>query len=1030
MATNQPLASGLLQEKILNLMTVGEKEIRERLHFALSQQWLAEGLERGECFARKKAEGTLFSVFITLLSGGADIDGVQLPCFPGDTTTFQPCFFSDLISALSCFESILADYFSGFDTWKEGELLNAFCLIHRLSFQLLERSRKEKSEILEYVVERGEKGFCHIDPGGRIIRHNKKMGVLAGRPTIEGMKLESFFKNQDEIDFIRKVVERPTDSSPGFRKMHLVSGDAEKIKPVRAEIGSIIINDRSYGSYACFADISVFEKETMQVLDRSPLGILKASLSGEINYINRELLQILGITEWKGKTIKDILGDGEAWQTIKRGLERRKMGLSDEYPVDIPRPDGQTVPIMISSAPETDSKGMPTGAMAIVRSLEKEKVIAAMNQHINQEKNWETLLEKVAKEIRQLVPYDRAIFRQYSDDGIHSRELFQWPQTEKIEWSIRWRETSEGRRLWLRQDKPIIGNIDEFLMRDECQELRQDPEIKKFLASGVRSFIFLPIFKAEMMAASMILCSNDEGAFDGIKEQLLKDLPIDAALKMVLYFQAHEEFVFRTKLLNDLSSASNDINKASKLVVEEIGTHYQWDNVSLFSVDIDQKRVVLEHQFASSESFRLPSDYSQQLSEGLLGLVVDKGEMVCVPDQDDENFKNICVKALKNTGSEICLPIQLSGNVHWLLNIEDSQRNAFSKENQIALKEIVGELKGLLSKARNRYFLEALLENASDGILTVDEKGKIMKVNPAWSELLGYSKEQILGTDAMKMFADPEKSAALLRSKPMPNRKIVLRHYDGREVEVLLSISNLPKKLSGKVLIAKDLAPIKRMAHLEALEETYYEFAVQTKTPLSLAFTWLYKLKQETGGANGRIDDILRQLKRVDLTFDRLAFHGTDERGVLPKHYLLSLKEVIERVLDDVSKRDREQVAVEYGDALPLVRGDLYQLYFCLQSNLSYLLRFLPENRTIRWHTWRQDGDLFSEIEGYFPSQGSNRPDDIEKSYQISKTLFEMATGTALSKRFLEQHGGRMHDPKIEDETMALRIQLPIPEEG
>ena len=40
----------------------------------------------------------------------------------------------------------------------------------------------------------------------------------------------------------------------------------------------------------------------------------------------------------------------------------------------------------------------------------------------------------------------------------------------------------------------------------------------------------------------------------------------------------------------------------------------------------------------------------------------------------------------------------IAGHVRWLLNIEDSQQNAFSKENEAALEEIVRELVGLMTR--------------------------------------------------------------------------------------------------------------------------------------------------------------------------------------------------------------------------------------------------------------------------------------------------------------------------------------------
>ena len=75
---------------------------------------------------------------------------------------------------------------------------------------------------------------------------------------------------------------------------------------------------------------------------------------------------------------------------------------------------------------------------------------------------------------------------------------------------------------------------------------------------------------------------------------------------------------------------------------------------------------------------------------------------------------------------------------------------------------------------------------------------------------------------------------------------------------------------------------------------------------------------------------------------------------------------------------------------MPLIRGDLYRLYFCFQSMLSYLLRFLPREERIHWKIWQENGTIVSELSGYFPAQTETKPADLERVYRVSKTLVEL----------------------------------------
>jgi PAS domain S-box-containing protein len=576
---------------------------------------------------------------------------------------------------------------------------------------------------------------------------------------------------------------------------------------------------------------------------------------------------------------------------------------------------------------------------------------------------------------------------------------------------------------------PAFDNMDEFLSQEEWKDLLRDPEFMKILETGVQSFFFLPVLKGGKVTASITLFSKAKDAFARADEKVLTAMPLDSAVHMALYYQDSEESMFRLGLLSELSSVSNNLDSVAQLMVKMIGEHYEWDNVSLFRVDENLEKVVLEQEYASWESFKLGSGFDQQIGDGLLGRVIETGEMRCVPDVDSEKYEGECIKALEETRSELCLPINISGHVRLLLNIEDSHQNAFSEENKTALREIARELEGLMRRARTQHFLKALLENASDGILTTDGKGMVAKANPAWANLLGYPHDELEGRDVADFFPDRKEGQNLLREGPLPNKKILLRRADGNEVEVLLSISELPRELAGKILIAKDLALAKRMEHLEYLEKMYYEIATQTKTPLSLVFTWLDRLREQVDVGGDTIDKILKQLKRVDLTFDRLALYSREGEDEPPKKFLLDIREVVDKVLSDIPKRDRQQIEEAFVEPLPLLRGEIYQLYFCFQSILSYLLRFLPEKKKISWKTWKENNRLVSEVSGYFPIEPQEKPDDLEKTYRISKTLLEMATGKALVERFIKQHDGEFVDPKIEGDTMTLRIQLPYAED-
>jgi PAS domain S-box-containing protein len=119
---------------------------------------------------------------------------------------------------------------------------------------------------------------------------------------------------------------------------------------------------------------------------------------------------------------------------------------------------------------------------------------------------------------------------------------------------------------------------------------------------------------------------------------------------------------------------------------------------------------------------------------------------------------------------------------------------------------------------QNKEYLENILGNSSDMIITTDLEGRIVTFNPGGERILGYKREEILGVKMEELWKAPEKRRGLMAEVEakgvVNNYPAVLIAKEGHEVEISLSISQLRDskgRVLGTVGISKDVTEENRL---------------------------------------------------------------------------------------------------------------------------------------------------------------------------------------------------------------------------
>jgi PAS domain S-box-containing protein len=119
---------------------------------------------------------------------------------------------------------------------------------------------------------------------------------------------------------------------------------------------------------------------------------------------------------------------------------------------------------------------------------------------------------------------------------------------------------------------------------------------------------------------------------------------------------------------------------------------------------------------------------------------------------------------------------------------------------------------------RTREYLEGIIENSADIIITVDPEGLIRTFNAGAERILGYTRDEVIGKRVEMLFSDPsERDVAIEQLEYTDHVVNYETHFltkDGRVRDVILTLSRLRRKDGtpiGTYGISKDVTREKRL---------------------------------------------------------------------------------------------------------------------------------------------------------------------------------------------------------------------------
>lgn len=337
--------------------------------------------------------------------------------------------------------------------------------------------------------------------------------------------------------------------------------------------------------------------------------------------------------------------------------------------------------------------------------------------------------------------------------------------------------------------------------------------------------------------------------------------------------------------------------------------------------------------------------------------------------------------------------------------------------------------------------MRSVVDHVVDGIITIDEAGRVESFNPAAEKLFGYTSDEMLGHNVNILMPEPYHRehdryvSSYVKTGQAKiigiGREVVGRRKDGSTFPMELAVSEFHigtrRFFTG---IVRDITERKeferqlrqRLAELAEADRHKNEFlamlAHELRNPLAPMRSALYLLKSERADetARERARGILdRQMQHIVRLVDDLLDVSRIVRGTIElRREVVDLVDVVERAVETVQPLIDAQghaLVVSLPTQPVPVDGDLMRLAQVVANLLTNAAKYTNPNGRIEVNVRSEDGEAAVSVrDNGVGISAELLPRVFDLFVQADKSLARsqggLGVGLTLTQRLVAMHGG------------------------
>jgi len=627
----------------------------------------------------------------------------------------------------------------------------------------------------------------------------------------------------------------------------------------------------------------------------------------------------------------------------------------------------------------------------------------------------------------------------------------------------------------LHRGEGLAGWVCEHHQSLNVADARQDPRfcsrVDATTGFYTRATLLAPLFReGQVEGAIEVLNPVDGGAFTDSQRELLEIVAEQVELlvansKLIEGLQRRNDELTTLIDIDRAVNAVHDLDQLLQTILRSATAVAGAAGASVVLKDPETGELRFFHCVGPTQAELI--NVRIEPGQGVVGHCIDQAEVILVPDAyDDERFfRDIDAKTGFRTHSLLALPLITSAGVIGALEVVnlpvDEQHQelvglmeAFASQAAVALER--AQLSRRLEKRVNvadaqlqainviltveKAKLRAMIEQMADGVIMIDDEGRLMLVNGSARRMFALGDQELEGQSALDV-RSPALAAVLAVGETGPEG-VELKQERGTTLRVHAADVAAAQDRVGRVVVCADITQLKELAQIRT--ELVSFVSHELRTPLTSIKGFVSAMLTDAKLNNDEhrsfihiIDHECDRLRRM--VADLLCMTRIDSgRALEVRWQRVDLNDLVHHVAEAQRVYAPEHnLVTELPDQPLVMEADQDKMEQVLTNLVNNAIKYSPSGTTVRVIA-RQEGDeaclqVIDHGYGIAPDEAETIFEQYRRSSgEEQRRIGGHGLGLYLTKHLVEAHGGTigLESAPGRGSTFTVRMPLRRPWEG